>query len=438
MRLAASAPPEQRGLARDEVRLLVATPDGLVHARFRDLPRFLAPGDLLVVNTSATVAAAAEGRRPDGHPVTVHLSGPVGDGTWLVELRTPLGAPRPAASRPAAADAPAADGPAGTSGPASARPGDTITLPGGASVTLLRHYPDGSAARMWTATFAGTGGVRAFFARCGQPVRYSYVPQPQPLAAYQTVFARSSGRAYPDSTARSGTARPGAGLAGTGLDGTGPDDAGEGSAEMPSAGRPFTAELVTGLIAAGVLLAPVTLHAGVASLEAGEPPLPEWFIVPEPTAQLVNLTRAAGRRVVAVGTTSTRALESAAGPDGTVHAERGQTSLVLGTQRPARVVSGLITGWHDPEASHLALLEAVAGTRLVQASYAAAEQAGYLWHEFGDSSLLLPPPGPPAPGQLPSQLAMSATTAGSICWAGSYSAGDDGPVPGKNMWLSAS
>ena len=164
-----------------------------------------------------------------------------------------------------------------------------------------------------------------------------------------------------------------------------------GSAEMPSAARPFTAELVTELISAGVLLATVTLHAGVASLETGEPPLPEWFSVPPATADLVNLTRAAGRRVVAVGTTSTRALESAALPGSRVRASSGLTELVIGPARPARVVTGLITGWHDEGASHLDLLTAVAGTGLVRTAYQAAEQAGYLWHEFGDSCLLLPP-----------------------------------------------
>ena len=209
----------------------------------------------------------------------------------------------------------------------------------------------------------GRGGgrrtSRLLEARHGQPVRYSYVPDPWPLSAYQTVFARSPG-----------------------------------SAEMPSAARPFTPELVTELIAAGVLLATVTLHAGVASLEAGEPPLPEWFTVPQPTADLVNLTRAAGRRVVAVGTTSTRALESAAG---TPRAARcgpaaGWTELVLGPGRPARVVTGLITGWHDAGASHLALLDAVAGPGPGPAAYRPrGRPAGYLWHEFGDSCLLLPP-----------------------------------------------
>jgi S-adenosylmethionine:tRNA ribosyltransferase-isomerase len=375
MRLAASQPPEARGLGRDGVRLLVATPDGMVRARFGDLPRFLSAGDLLVVNTSATIAAAVDGRRGDGRPVVVHFSspldeetpwagsldgrspgegtrdegtpsgGPTGEGApgetqWLVELR-----------ENAAATGPVTD----------AAPGESITLPAGGSLTLLRRYPGPEAIRMWAASVAAGGDVGAFLARRGQPIRYSYVPDPWPLSAYQTVFART-----------------------------------HGSAEMPSAGRPFTAGLVTDLVAAGVVIAPITLHAGVASLEAGEPPLPERFAVPEPTAELVNLTRAEGRRVVAVGTTCTRALESAADAGGAVYARHGWTDLVLGAGHSARVVSGLVTGWHDPEASHLALLEAVAGQELVRAAYLEAEQAGYLWHEFGDSCLLLPPlPGGP-------------------------------------------
>jgi S-adenosylmethionine:tRNA ribosyltransferase-isomerase len=346
MRRPAGSPPEARGLARDGVRLLVATPDGLLHGRFSDLPRYLTPGDVLVVNTSATVAAAVPGQRDDGRPVLVHWSGRLADGTWLVELRTE----EPAVGRVTDAAA-----------------GETISLPGGASVTLLHTFPARGPAgpahpadpaqpqqRMWAAAVAGD--VAALEATHGRPVRYNYVPDPWPLSTYQTVFARSPG-----------------------------------SAEMPSAARPFTAQLVTELISAGVLLATVTLHAGVASLETGEAPLPEWFEVPPATADLVNLTRAAGRRVVAVGTTSTRALESAAIPGGAVRAGSGLTELVIGPARPARVVTGLITGWHDEGASHLDLLTAVAGTGLVRAAYQAAEQAGYLWHEFGDSCLLLPP-----------------------------------------------
>ena len=369
MRLAASQPPEARGLGRDGVRLLVATPDGMVHARFGDLLRFLSAGDLLVVNTSATIAAAVDGRRGDGRPVVVHFSSPLDEGTpWAGTLDGR--SPEERALDEGTPGAPAGEGTAGetpwlvelrenaaATGPVTdASPGETLTLQAGGSLTLLRRYPGPAAIRMWAASVAVGGDPGAFLARHGRPIRYSYVPYPWPLPAYQTVFARTPG-----------------------------------SAEMPSAGRPFSAGLVTDLVTAGVVIAPITLHAGVASLEAGEPPLPERFAVPEPTAQLVNLTRAEGRRVVAVGTTCTRALESAAGPGGTVRARHGWTDLVLGADHPARVVTGLITGWHDPEASHLALLEAVAGPELVRAAYLEAEQAGYLWHEFGDSCLLLPP-----------------------------------------------
>jgi S-adenosylmethionine:tRNA ribosyltransferase-isomerase len=381
MRLAASRPAEERGLGRDGVRLLVATPDGLVHARFGDLPRFLSAGDLLVVNTSATIAAAVDGRRSGGRPVVVHLSTPLADGTPVGgtpgEGTPERGTPRermPEKGTPG--EGTLADGAwlvelrersAATGRVTDAAPGETVALPAGASLTLLRPYPGPTAARMWEASVAARGDLGAFLARHGRPIRYSYVPDPWPLAAYQNVFARSPG-----------------------------------SAEMPSAGRPFTPELVIDLLVAGVVVAPITLHAGVASLEAGEPPLPERFTVPEPTARLVNLTRAAGRRVVAVGTTGTRALESVADAGGTVRAGHSWTDLVLGSAHPARVVDGLVTGWHDPDASHLALLEAVAGPKLVQAAYGEAERAGYLWHEFGDSCLLLPPlPGarPGSPGR---------------------------------------
>ena len=348
----ASKPPQARGLARDGVRMLAATPDGLAHATFADLGRYLRAGDLLVVNTSGTIAAAVDGSRgcrqadADSQLVTVHFSTPLEESStdgaiWLVELRQNT---------------------AGRERVLDAAEGETIALPAGASITLLHRYPENDSDRLWAASVTPESKtevtVDQYLARYGRPIRYSYVPDPWPLDAYQTVFARDPG-----------------------------------SAEMPSAGRPFTGDLVASLIARGVSFAPITLHAGVASLEAHELPLPERFSVPEPTAHQINLARADGRRIVAVGTTCTRAVESAADETGAVRAAGGWTDLVLGYGRPARVVNGLITGWHDAEASHLALLQAVAGTKLVDAAYAEATQAGYLWHEFGDSCLLLPPAG---------------------------------------------
>jgi S-adenosylmethionine:tRNA ribosyltransferase-isomerase len=158
---------------------------------------------------------------------------------------------------------------------------------------------------------------------------------------------------------------------------------------MPSAARPFSAELVARLVANGVIFAPITLHTGLSSQDAGEAPQPEWFEVGETAAHLVNSSKARGGRVIAVGTTATRAIESAAQPDGTVAAASGWTDLVISPERAVRVVDGLITGWHNPEASHLLLVEAVAGAELTQRAYDAAVAERYLWHEFGDSALFI-------------------------------------------------
>ncbi|HEX9230314.1 MAG TPA: S-adenosylmethionine:tRNA ribosyltransferase-isomerase [Jatrophihabitantaceae bacterium] len=329
--LAASEPPEERGVARDQVRMLVAAPSGIAHARFADLPAFLAPGDLVVVNTSATLAAAVDGYRADGRDVVVHFSTALDDGAWLVELRPPV---HPTGPVP------------------DAYAGEQVSLPAGVRLTLLNaHGGD----RLWRARVAVEGEVHEYLARHGRAITYPYVTGRWPLSAYQTVFARDPG-----------------------------------SAEMPSAGRPFTADLVTSLVSSGIAVAPITLHTGVSSLEEGEPPLDERYRVPDATARLVNLTKASGGRVVAVGTTVTRALETVAQVDGWVFPGAGWTDLVLGADRPARVVDGLITGWHAPGASHLHLLEAVAGAELVGAAYGVAVGERYLWHEFGDSCLLLP------------------------------------------------
>ncbi|WP_330229233.1 S-adenosylmethionine:tRNA ribosyltransferase-isomerase [Nocardia sp. NBC_00508] len=322
----AATPPEARGSARDEVRLLVADSE-LTHVRFRELPDQLRPGDLVVVNNSATMSSAVDATL-DGEPVVLHFSTWLDNGRWVVEVRTTQRTPYPAEGLV---------------------PGVVLRLPGAAATLCTPWLP--GARRLWIADV--TTDVPRLLAAHGRPITYSYVRHRWSASYYSTVFGRIPG-----------------------------------SAEMPSAARPFTEHLVLDLIAAGIAFAPITLHTGVSSPESGEPPSPERFVVTASTAGLVNATRAAGGRIVAVGTTVTRALETVADPSGLVHAADGWTDLVLGADRPARVVEGLITGWHAPGASHLDLLVAVAGEETVAAAYAVAMDTGYLWHEFGDSALL--------------------------------------------------
>ncbi|MFI6010796.1 S-adenosylmethionine:tRNA ribosyltransferase-isomerase [Streptomyces sp. NPDC051243] len=373
--LSARVPAEQRGpgLDRDAVRLLVSRGTEVSHHTFGELPRLLRAGDLLVVNTSETLAAAVDGRI--GHArVVVHFSTCGDDGRWAVELRDPDGNGTTRAhvwSR--ARSAPwkggggrRAGGPAGTE----------VRLAGGLRLVLEEPLGAGSG-RLWWARVVGRRGsqrdgpqgaagaaeVLGLMREQGRPIRYSYTERDQPLSVYQTVFAL-------------------------------PSADGAGSAEMPSAARPFTVRMVTELVSRGVQFAPITLHTGVASAEAQEPPSPERFAVPEASARLINAVRAGDGRVIAVGTTAVRAVESAADADGVVRARAGWTDLVVTPERGVRVVDGLLTGLHEPEASHLLMLEAVAGRAAVDRGYEEALRGLYLWHEFGDVHLLLPTEAP--------------------------------------------
>jgi S-adenosylmethionine:tRNA ribosyltransferase-isomerase len=334
--LEAPSPPEYRGMTRDSVRMLVASKsDGaLVHSNFSELPRFLDEGDLVVINTSGTLAAELDGTAPDGSPVQVHLSTQLPAGLWTVEVRR--------------------DGRAYL----GASPGDIIQLPGGGHVALLVGYspgPGGEGVRLWVSRIETPDRLYSYLALHGRPIRYGYVRGSYPITAYQNVYATEPG-----------------------------------SAEMPSAGRPFTPEVITRLVAKGVGIAPVLLHTGVASLEASEPPYAEYFKVSLSTAHRVNDTRRSGGRVIAIGTTVVRALESVVDEHGHVHPSEGWTETVVSPERPVRSIDGFLTGWHEPEASHLAMLEAIAGRPLLEASYEAALAEGYLWHEFGDVHLILP------------------------------------------------
>ncbi len=322
--LEAHEPPEARGLSRDGVRLLVSyrANDWVVHARFHELPTFLRPGDLVVVNDSATLPAALPARTADGAPLALHLSTHLLDDLWVVEPRSRLAASQ------------------------------TLTLPGTGRAILLAPYH--GSRRLWIARLDLGAPLHRYLARWGKPIAYPYVRGQWPLAMYQTVYAGEPG-----------------------------------SAEMPSAGRAFTQDVLDRLRAKGVGFARLTLHTGVASLEHDEPPYAEPFAVPPETAAAVQAAKAAGGRVIAVGTTVVRALESAADARGRVVATRGWTELVVTPQRGVRVVDALLTGFHEPRASHLAMLEAIAGRRHLERAYQAALAGGYLWHEFGDLHLIL-------------------------------------------------
>ncbi len=329
--LQASQPPEARGLARDEVRLLVSSSAGHEHARFVDLADYLTSGDLVVVNRSATVPASLPARH-SGSSFLLNLSTHYGGGLWLAEPRYSISEP----------------------GPLPVQPGDSIEV-AGASARMVAPHPQLS--RLWFVEFADPSQID--WQHFGQPIRYGYVDERFPLAAYQTLFSRIPG-----------------------------------SAEMPSAARPFTPRVVARLRKQGVALAGITLHTGVSSLEVESDNVEDHVLYAEPyhvppaTARAVDRARREGRRVIAVGTTVVRALESAW--DGQrMQPQEGFTSIFLHPGRPAQVVDGLITGLHDPRASHVAMLYAIAGQALIQAAYTEAVAQGYLWHEFGDSHLIL-------------------------------------------------
>jgi len=330
----ATEPPEARGITRDAVRMMVAHRADLsvVHAHAHDLPQFLDDGDLVVINTSGTLAAALDARGDDGTPLVVHLSQRMPGDRWLVELRRPNGH----------ATEPWFDDP----------PGPTVRLARGGLLHLVQRFE--SSTRLWVATLELPDPLLTFLAVHGRPIRYGYVTRDWPLDVYQNVYAREPG-----------------------------------SAEMPSAGRPFTPELVTRLVAKGVAVTPLVLHTGVSSLEANEHPYPEWYRVPPATAARINETRARGGRVIAIGTTVVRALETVVDHNRVVRADEGWTDVVVTPERGAYAVDGLLTGWHEPEASHLQMLEAIAGRPVLDVSYAAASAEGYLWHEFGDVHLIV-------------------------------------------------
>jgi S-adenosylmethionine:tRNA ribosyltransferase-isomerase len=323
--------PEERGLRRDEVRLLLSTPEEDTDHRFRDLTTILRPGDLLVVNESATLPASLPARGAPGDFI-LNLSTSYGDDLWLAEPRW---------------------GP-GTPGPLPLAPGDPIETAG-----IIARWVAGYPGISRLGFLRVPRGFDAAIARFGRPIRYGYMAREYPLATYQTIFARVPG-----------------------------------SAEMPSAGRPFSERLRRALEKRGVRFAPIVLHAGVSSLEvdpaqpAAVPIYPEPFFVPRATTDAIERAHRRCGRVIAVGTTVVRALESAT-DDGTIHPLRGFTGRYISPARPVTSVGGLLTGFHTATSTHVAMLAGFFGVGPLSRAYRAAVDRGYLWHEFGDSHLLL-------------------------------------------------
>ena len=323
--LEAHVPPELRGSGRDDVRMIVSdrASGRTLDAHFRELPQFLRAGDLLVLNTSATLPAALTAIRDNDEEIALHWSTSLPGGLAVVEPRKVV-----------------------------MHAGDVLALPGGGKVTLLAPYRKSS--RLWIAQLDINLPIAQYLHRWGRPIRYPYVEQQFPIEAYQTVYAQR-----------------------------------EGSAEMPSAGRAFTRQMLACLRARGVGITRLVLHTGVASLESHEAPYDEWYEVPHRTAERVRDAKEKGGRVIAIGTTVVRALESSVDANGDIIGSRGWTDVVITPERGVRVVDGLLTGLHEPRATHIAMLEAIGGRATIERAYEMALEKEYLWHEFGDLHLIV-------------------------------------------------
>ncbi|MBV8280043.1 MAG: S-adenosylmethionine:tRNA ribosyltransferase-isomerase [Verrucomicrobia bacterium] len=339
-KLSAKEPPERRGIGRDRVRLMVIDRStySTTHSHFDQISRFLRQGDLLVFNSSRTLPAALSGLLVEaGQLIEARLAERLPDGSWVALLLS--------------RQSDELEG--------KARAGMTIEFGCGLTGRIL--VQDERVPRLWRLRFSqsGTSLLDSIY-RLGQPIRYTYIAAPWSLDYYQTVYATEPG-----------------------------------SAEMPSAGRPFTWRLLFELRRGGIETAHVTLHTGLSSymdddLDRRHIASEEEYIIPDITAKKIKHLREKGGRIIAVGTTVVRALESiAAVTGGHVQAYHGYTRLQITAAHQLRIVHGLITGLHEPEASHLDLLCAFLPADVISAAYENAVSRNYLWHEFGDLNLIV-------------------------------------------------
>ncbi len=335
--LACPKPTEERNLKRDEVRLLVTTGAGQIeHTTFTQLGAYLRAGDVLVVNTSATIASALPVLLPHGGQGRLHLSNKMNGQEWLIEIREVVGNK--------------------TVRWKNGEAGMVFQLPSAGNITLKqKFYRNQQWLDLWIADFQVEQPVNTYLAAHALPIQYEKLNNPYPLTYYQTWFSFHPG-----------------------------------SAEMPSASRGFTTDLVNKLMNKGVILAPFLLHTGVSSLEDNETPYPEYMEINPISANLINVAKSQNRRIIAVGTTSIRAIETAANHTGKVIPYRGNTNLCIDESYTMKVADGLLTGFHEPRASHLNMLQSVGGFEHIEQAYQAAIRAGYYWHQFGDLHLILP------------------------------------------------
>ena len=334
--LACPKPTEERNTSRDDVRLLVTSGEGMSeHAHFSEIPNYLQPGDVMVVNTSATQPAAFPVSLPGNRQGRLHLSTRINDGEWLVEIREVVGT--------------------GTVRWREGIKGMVLPLPSEAFVKLTaQYYGERELLHLWVAEFKTDLEVETYIQQYGQPIKYEGLDKPYPLDYYQTFFS-----IHP------------------------------GSSEMPSAGRGFTQAVVDELLSRGVVFAPILLHTGISSLEENEAPYPEYMEVDSVTASVINHARKNSKRVVAVGTTAVRAVESATNDQGDVIPQKGQTQLYIESGHEMKTIDGLLTGFHEPKASHLHMLQSLAGFEHIDRAYKAAIEHKYYWHQFGDLHLIL-------------------------------------------------
>ena len=336
--LAAKEPAERRGISRDRVRLMVidrTLDDRVTHTKFDRLSNFLSPGDLLVFNSSRTLPASLKGCEVNGSCLEVRLAHKLPDDSWLALLLCQQGEPFSCGLR------------------------DGMKLDFGLDLTAKVEKRDSRIGRLWQIRFnrQNTELIDLFY-RLGQPVRYSYVSEPWDLDYYQTVYAVEPG-----------------------------------SAEMPSAGRAFTWKLLFDLKRKGIETTNIVLHTGLSSyvddeLDASHPVSEEEYFISNAAAQKINRVRSRGNRIIAVGTTVVRALESAV-DRGRITARHDYTRLHINANHQLKVVDGLLTGMHEPEASHLDLLTAFLPAQQIQSAYCEAVARQYLWHEFGDLNLIV-------------------------------------------------